>query len=901
MNSKLKDLVQRIIAAPLTKKGNEVTAKEIMYGKDGMDFDYMSYYENLISEFSKNVQSSIMKIEDNLYYDIGSNKYELWNMIFLGQFLSKQMLDKYNVEISSSIEVGRYNEIRKILSTFENRCDYVSINFPAGVSMDLEQLKKVKQSLLLVQKLKDSFMHTHGCNDYSFDNSNEVISVSNDGGRFPITADIPVQYIEGFLKQCIVPNQADKKTAIETDKIVFPLLKKMGLNPLELSNFFYRVNQETLNYLISLYDGDVTQLYKLSEDVFFQNVDYLKYLVGLKNDKNILVNLPTHFFNLESTSRKLIEKYGIDAVSKFPEKSFDYTFNHDYFIKKWGIQNFCRFNYMYCYDELDKIADKYDIEVALKLDGKLLFDYDHVIRLIDLYGIDFVSKLPNNLIVYSSVETLVEKYGKDNVVKFPKDFFNKAVVNEAIKFIDKYGIGIIGEFDSIFKSGILADYQLSSLDRLIEKYGKDEIKKLDSLYPLFIFNNTNNLNEKIFNFIDLYGIETLKKIDRFSNVIEGNIGMYTVDVIRKVPKLIFIPYDIGINCIERYGLDSLFNLNDYVFCERGFQLLMKYGPEIVSKLPGTAFENKSRTEHFIEKFGAEVTFNLLPEMFSSHFGNAQVNFYDKFISSFLIFSGNDASAMRRIPCGILNHSLILLEDEQELVSKITNVYTTYNEAISKCMFGMENPKVIALMIYSFSVLGDYDYNSIGQNKTFLKNLASIKLNDNDKRVVGMELENHTNRNELNDNAEDPCDSVFCKLINNLINYGKYDILENKKLDFEESSLVAIGRKINEDINRVLRNATSHFRFNEVRDAEGNLIENKVKVYDINEKGVTTFEQVYDIDFLFEYISSIDQFLKSRLPDKMFDEILSDLNSVESLPNTNLLYTSLSTKTPVRVK
>lgn len=112
--------------------------------------------------------------------------------------------------------------------------------------MDLEQLKKVKQSLLLVQKLKGSFMHTHGRNDYSFDNSNEVISVSNDGGRFPIVADIPVQYIEGFLKQSIVPNQADKKVATETDRIGFPLLKKMGLNPSELPNFFNRVKPETL-------------------------------------------------------------------------------------------------------------------------------------------------------------------------------------------------------------------------------------------------------------------------------------------------------------------------------------------------------------------------------------------------------------------------------------------------------------------------------------------------------------------------------------------------------------------------------------------------------------------------------------------------------------------------------
>ncbi len=65
MNNKLKDLVQRIIAAPLTKKGNEATAKEIMYGKDEIDFDYMSYYENLVSEFSNIIQSSIMKNDDN--------------------------------------------------------------------------------------------------------------------------------------------------------------------------------------------------------------------------------------------------------------------------------------------------------------------------------------------------------------------------------------------------------------------------------------------------------------------------------------------------------------------------------------------------------------------------------------------------------------------------------------------------------------------------------------------------------------------------------------------------------------------------------------------------------------------------------------------------------------------
>lgn len=470
-------------------------------------------------------------------------------------------------------------------------------------------------------------------------------------------------------------------------------------------------------------------------------------------------------------------------------------------------------------------------------------------------------------------------------------------MNEIIKFVDKYGINIIDEFDSIFKSEIFAGYQLSGLDRLIEKYGKDEIKKLDSLYPLLDL--TNHLNERVFDFIDLYGIEALKKIDMFYNVIDGNIGMYPIDVIRKVPRLIFISYDIGIKCIERCGIDSLSSLNDYVFCERDFQLLMEYGSNIVSKLPKTAFENMSRVEHFIDKFGTEVTLNLLPEMFSSHCGNARVDFFDKFISSFLKFSGNDVSAMRRIPSGILDYSLVLLEDEQELVSKITDAYTVYNEAISKSVFGMENPKVIALMIYSFSVLGDYDYNSIGQNKTFLKNLASIGLNDNDKRAVAMELENHTNRNQLNDNVNNPCNSVFCKLINTLINYGKDDILENKKLDFEESSLVTIGRKINEDINRVLRNATSHFRFNEVRDAEGNLIENKVQVYDINKKGVTTFEQVYDIDFLFEYISSIDQFLKFGLPDKKFDEVLSDLNFVESLPNTNLLYTSLSTKTTVK--
>ncbi len=179
--------------------------------------------------------------------------------------------------------------------------------------------------------------------------------------------------------------------------------------------------------MILLYDGDVTQLYKLSENVFLQNADYLKYLVSLKNDKNILMNLPAHFFNSEITSRKLIDKYGIDAVSKFPEKSFEYSFNLDYFIEKWGIENFCRFNYMCSCNELDKIADKYGIEIALKLDSKFLFDYDRIIKLIDLYGIDFVGKLPNDLISYCSIETLVEKYGKDNVLKFPKAFLMKVL------------------------------------------------------------------------------------------------------------------------------------------------------------------------------------------------------------------------------------------------------------------------------------------------------------------------------------------------------------------------------------------------------------------------------------------------------------------------------------------
>ena len=157
------------------------------------------------------------------------------------------------------------------------------------------------------------------------------------------------------------------------------------------------------------------------------------------------------------------------------------------------------------------------------------------------------------------------------------------------------------------------------------------------------------------------------------------------------------------------------------------------------------------------------------------------------------------------------------------------MYKRYDSNLCKSIFGINNPKIIGLLIYTNSVLAEYskkNSTNINMNiENVMKSAAkdTIKYKDN---IMAISMDS-----------------------NKYINQFLYDDESSKKIRTNED--------IKQHILNKLRNATAHFRFKLVKDNDGNIIEDKIYLYDQDNMGNNNFNIIIDIKELLSIVRDIE--------------------------------------------
>lgn len=161
---------------------------------------------------------------------------------------------------------------------------------------------------------------------------------------------------------------------------------------------------------------------------------------------------------------------------------------------------------------------------------------------------------------------------------------------------------------------------------------------------------------------------------------------------------------------------------------------------------------------------------------------------------------------------------------------LLNLLQKYNSNLSKSIFGITDPKVIASLIYANSVLSNIDRNTNFENVSFDPIMFIHNLYNDSVRYV---------RN-----------------IDEDISFGQEEYLKQFIIDEKTGEQRSIN-DIKKYIINKLRNSVAHFRFKLIKDQNNNIIENKIYLYDEYNNGVNNFNIVINLNDLVEVVRKVE--------------------------------------------
>lgn len=168
------------------------------------------------------------------------------------------------------------------------------------------------------------------------------------------------------------------------------------------------------------------------------------------------------------------------------------------------------------------------------------------------------------------------------------------------------------------------------------------------------------------------------------------------------------------------------------------------------------------------------------------------------------------------PDKILNYPLEFFTCD---ISQIDEMFKRYNSNIAKSLFGVDNPKLIATIVYCNNVLRKYNKKA-GIND-------QIDIDVNNFIMSGLS------------NTKEYLNMSTGTFMNQFHNQGNNDELKGFILD-------------------KLRNSFAHIRFNPIKDSNGNIIDNKLHLYDqADENEPHNFDIVVDTRELIELVRTVE--------------------------------------------
>lgn len=852
--SKLFDIVNEVI------NSNDLNeAEQKLFGVEGININSKEYFNNIVSNFIKKKEHIIIKENNNLVFDL-NNYNDIWNIIFLGEYLKENniLYKEYNDllieienlenEINNTIKEHRqvntkqehdlinqkvntlknklnthYDQMKKyksLIDTFNN-IDWVKLENTNDETEKLEAVKTLKQAINIIHKLRNSIQHGNTIIDKNIEINDDIFKVS-----------IPIEYLDGFNKERIIAQEEDKIIVERTNLIASPLLESLGYDVKKVESFFYNVAPEYLNYLLEQVDYNYDELYKLNINIFtyskvvqiFLLLGYSLYFVNTLPEKafvdfpatidflrekiNVL-KLPTNAFS-DSQYTLGLKANGFD-IYKLPDKAFDCSIEELDILNESGLNIY----------KLPDLAFKYP-KSTIKLHTKGLNIYnlsegafDNTESTIKLKEKDFdIYRLPSS--AFHNPETTIElrKMGFD-IYKLPSPAFEnlKSVIKLYKENYDIYNLPDKAfEYPKSAIKLISKGFDINKLSRLAFYLPETAIDLYEKGFDIY------NLPELAYRYhsvaIDLHekGID-INKLPIPSREYSRPIGI-THEVF-KLPSPTFYNKK-GIIKLHEEGID-IYRLPSSAF-EFPKKVIKLYNNGIdIYKLPYSAFKQHADVIRLHEK-GIEV--DKLPERCFYYYLKIEN------IKYLLNLVDNNYDRLNEFPIEFFKCDISLIEE----------MYKTYNLNVARSIFGINNPKLIATLVYCDSVFKRYQKENNDRDIVDFAPMNFIKLG----------YENTLNyKNNISDKEMD-----------------SQTYLDQFMIDYDDNYRSQINVKSN--ILDKLRNSICHFRFKPVKDSNGKIVEDKIYLYDKFESSDNTnFNMIIDIKDLVAIVRTIEMGLEIK--------------------------------------
>lgn len=599
-------------------------------------------------------------------------------------------------------------------------------------------------------------------------------------------------------------------------KMILEYLKKRSehpnVNALKLPSFFFN-NYDNIEYYLSDYIDlenyineknikiDTTKLPK----VMIQNKEEARELIDymLVNSDFDVTKLPAVVWEKFNDFMRLIrdfkeKNYYVDIngfFEKEEEKLSDFIIKTDIFLRnKLGIN----LNYSYIYPFLDSKA------LAIYMDWLLSNSV--------IYSDQYTKSKDNNYMMY--YEKLIREMEKDEDID-PEDITK---VKQIYKNMQQFKI-MLKERDSDLY--LPSDERLNDLYtqnegdivkicealRLMKDYEIDEydLPNLDKLGLLLEGDNWYTNPECYYNYnIYIWRLDILKeKLERINIKHIGTVLSIVNSYPDEMEEQIQVLKNNGINPREAFselllGLEaknSQFVTDILLHCK-------KYK---VSRVPlSILFMDREIFNILSEEF--KIPLSKWPEKVT----NPNIKWTN--IEQLTNYYGISFEKLDELPIELL------LCDDFNLVE---NALKTYNSNVAKSIFGIKNPKIISLLIYMNRVFSQYKVENAPDVDLF-------NLQD------GFDIHNF-----FQTTLEDTIDyrnNITAVSMNPDLYYDQFG--QYKYQNFEVSVVNHILHK--------MRNSSEHYRIKPVRDNEGNLVEDKVYLYDEDNLGRNNFNIVLSI-------------------------------------------------------
>ena len=809
-------------------------ARRILFGFDEFSTNIDEYYKRIISSFVRKKDIIIKQENGKLIFDL-ENVNDLWSMLFITEYI-KIEIGKIELQINEQINelnnkhevllkrareekinldkerkkiVKQKKELEKKLGDilkckngfFNLETFTYSIEFEQNVHIKQEILKKIKESIKSIHILRNVIEHGE------IKNKNDIL-IDNYG----IKISIPYTYLDGFNKGKIIARDEDRIIVEKINETVYPILEEFGYDIKKIESFFYNVEPSQLSFLLKICDNKTENLYRLPLNIFYKSNNINKIIETLLkiNKSNILQD----------------EDYELLNSIKF---EINNTFTNNLIILLYSNED-------------------------LKLDSKELVILSEVLTKFDL-------KIFNGKEDVQIATPIINNY-----IKLKNKFLNDSSI---INFGElPYKI-----FEMPYEKSSVYLQNIIILKKIINTAEKNLERKLGLNFNLNIFLNDDNLLPYLSDIIDI-----ITNMDKYAQ--GKNPFLYLSQLLFDISDGQILrmnarhPYKFRpIDEKERKKIEQVINkYKNNCDIDRDLRVddIIEYKPKnkeninkekTISIIKELRNKNQSFIDYLKEKSVNDIEWLLISD----------IRMYEEELYYLIDKTNNyniSLDLIMKLKQNINNNTLqddgiIYDRDQSELYSrkiktnfkrnidKLLSKYTpedmlkfpseifysddivfnslfmNYNENLCKSIFGIENPKIIGALLYANSVFSLYQ-------KEDLKMLDI----DFDKIIHNCFNDTYKYRHNITS-----------------LTITQESYLSQFLLDGDEQRDY---QSIKSNIMNKFRNSFAHFRFKPVRDEKGNIVQDKIYLYDkYEETDTNNFNIIIDLKDLVELTRQIE--------------------------------------------